>query len=163
MRSRISWSSLFVLFVLLVPHAALAAAPPSVVDKVAVLEAAVASQQAQLATTNADIATLQGQVADLQDKLKFVSVVTGPINGLAGPHLIFAGVNVHIRSGSHNLIIGEFHSFSSFGGLVVNFANTISGPYASVSGGNANTASGGAASVLGGNGNTASAIDQHIS
>ena len=30
----------------------------------------------------------------------FMRIVFGPINGLAGPHLIIEGVNVHIRSGS---------------------------------------------------------------
>src|SRR5262249_39087998 len=30
----------------------------------------------------------------------YVSVQTGPINGLAGPHVIITGANVHIRSGS---------------------------------------------------------------
>ena len=75
------------------------------------------------------------------------------------------------RGGSHNLIIGPKHSFSSYGGLVAGVANEISAPHASVcggadnvaegiaaavSGGKENTASGNAATVIGGKGNVAS-------
>ncbi|MGI4790649.1 MAG: hypothetical protein ACRYFS_17580 [Janthinobacterium lividum] len=61
-----------------------------------------------------------------------------------------------IRTGSHNLILGDQNNYSSFGGLIAGFNNTISGPFASVSGGQNNTASGYLASVSGGYGNTAS-------
>jgi hypothetical protein len=60
------------------------------------------------------------------------------------------------RTGSHNIVVGEFHNFTSFGGLVVGQLNEISGEFASVGGGLANTASGRSASVSGGLGNTAS-------
>ena len=60
------------------------------------------------------------------------------------------------RTGSHNLIIGSEHTYSSFGGFVAGFRNTISGEVASVSGGENNTASGFAASVSAGNNNIAS-------
>jgi hypothetical protein len=61
-----------------------------------------------------------------------------------------------VRTGSHNVVVGERHSFSRFGGLVVGDRNTISGDFAVVSGGDSNTASGGYAVVSGGGGNTAS-------
>ncbi len=61
-----------------------------------------------------------------------------------------------VRTGSHNLILGDQSNYSSFGGLVAGDDNTISGPYASVSGGQLNTASSPFASVNGGYGNTAS-------
>ena len=60
------------------------------------------------------------------------------------------------RNGSHNLIIGPEHSFSSYGGLVAGVANEISGPHASVCGGEDNVASGDAAVVIGGASQTAS-------
>lgn len=60
------------------------------------------------------------------------------------------------KTGSHNLVLGEEHSYSSFGGLVAGFRNTISARGASVSGGAGNTASGPRASVSGGSGSTAS-------
>jgi hypothetical protein len=75
------------------------------------------------------------------------------------------------RAGSHNLVVGQQHRYSSFGGLVAGEGNSVSGPaasvsggfgnvasnrYASVSGGQANTASGEASSISGGHANTAS-------
>src|SRR5262245_49915382 len=47
----------------------------------------------------------------------------------------------NIRTGSHNVVVGQFHNFSRFGGLVVGTSNTISGDFAAVSGGDQNTAS----------------------
>ncbi len=61
-----------------------------------------------------------------------------------------------VRTGSHNVVVGQQHNFSRFGGLVVGEFNTISGDFAAVSGGLSNTASGTSASVSGGNVNTAS-------
>ncbi len=61
-----------------------------------------------------------------------------------------------VRTGSHNVVVGRFHNFSRFGGIVVGDFNTISGDFASVSGGEFNTASGRWAMVSGGFANTAS-------
>ena len=103
---------------------------------------------------------------------------------LSGPELTISGVNVrivdgsgstqqtnsglgnltigynqarstgNIRTGSHNLILGDANNYSSVGGLVAGYYNTISGAYASVSGGHQNTASAHYSSVSGGLGNT---------
>jgi hypothetical protein len=54
------------------------------------------------------------------------------------------------QTGSHNVVVGQEHQFSSFGGLVVGLQNEIRGAYASVSGGVRNTAAGEHASVSGG-------------
>ena len=54
------------------------------------------------------------------------------------------------RTGSHNIVVGNQHSFASYGGLVAGHRNTISGPYASVSGGYKNAASYQYSSVSGG-------------
>jgi hypothetical protein len=61
-----------------------------------------------------------------------------------------------IRTGSHNVVVGQRHSFYRFGGIVVGDLNTISGDFAVVSGGADNTASGFGATVHGGFQNTAS-------
>ncbi len=61
-----------------------------------------------------------------------------------------------IRSGSHNIVVGQKHNYSSYGGLVAGWKNTISQRYSSVSGGNDNTASGVCSTVSGGGGSTAS-------
>ena len=91
----------------------------------------------------------------------------GLINGLGN---IIIGYNelrlpsaVNDRTGSHNLIVGKRHNFSSFGGMVVGFFNTISGQYASVSGGASNTASGTNSSVSGGTANTANGDGSSVS
>jgi Grass antifreeze beta roll len=69
----------------------------------------------------------------------------------------------NIRTGSHNVVVGEQHNCSCFGGLVVGLRNTISGDYAAVSGGRDNTASGSAAAVSGGEENTAAGRSSAVS
>lgn len=63
------------------------------------------------------------------------------------------------QTGSHNLILGSEQSFTSYGGIDAGTCNTISGPWATVLGGDLNTANGGerygGASVGGGKSNTA--------
>ena len=61
-----------------------------------------------------------------------------------------------MRTGSHNLVLGDQNSYKSFGGLIAGQNSTVSGYYASVSGGLSNTASGPYTSVSGGYSNTAS-------
>lgn len=112
----------------------------------------------------------------------FVSVDTNTINGLAGPHVIFTGANFHIRNGtgntftttgkgnlivgynetssdtrtgSHNVAIGPYHTYTSFGGLIAGQDNNAVAPSVSVTGGFGNTASNQFSSVTGGFGNTA--------
>lgn len=66
-----------------------------------------------------------------------------------------------VRTGSHNLIVGDCNNYSAFGGLAAGLGNTISNEHASVSGGAFNTASGIRSSVSGGVNNTA--IGEHCS
>ena len=60
------------------------------------------------------------------------------------------------KSGSHNLVVGSNHTYTSYGGIVTGLNNEISAPYASVSGGFGNVASGDSSSVSGGFVNSAS-------
>ena len=60
------------------------------------------------------------------------------------------------KTGSHNLVVGPNHNYSSYGGIVVGWDNSITGPYSSVTGGSINVASGESSSVSGGSYNTAS-------
>jgi hypothetical protein len=55
----------------------------------------------------------------------------------------------NIRTGSHHVVVGKQHQFSSVGGLVVGLQNEIRGAFASVSGGVHNTAAGEHASIGG--------------
>jgi hypothetical protein len=109
-----------------------------------------------------------------------------------GDDVIFEGCNVHVRSGagatdaavnglgnlvvgyneaegdevrtgSHNLVVGRLHTYSSHGGFVAGENNIVTGPGASVSGGQSNTARGARASVSGGRGNEASGTWSSVS
>ena len=59
-----------------------------------------------------------------------------------------------VRSGSHNLVVGPYHEYSSIGGEVQGYHNSIQGMYATVNGGSYNTARGRYSSINGGDGNT---------
>ncbi len=83
----------------------------------------------------------------------------GTVNGLGN---LIVGYNEkrssieNNKSGSHNIIVGIMHNYSSYGGFVAGRWNTISGEYSSVAGGVENTSSGQASTVSGGVRNTAS-------
>ena len=88
----------------------------------------------------------------------------GTVNGLGN---LIVGYNANTggfaRTGSHNLVVGDQHTYISYGGLVAGFQNGIAAPWASVSGGDGNTASGTEASVSGGADNTASGAKASVS
>src|SRR5262245_15201887 len=124
--------------------------------------------------------TLQGNLAAVADKLVHFSRVGDEvfithanlhlINGTVGTQTanglgnLIIGYNAYrndpgsenIRTGSHNLILGDQQNYASYGGIVAGQFNALLGPYASVTGGAGNTASGQVASVSGGKFNTAS-------
>ncbi len=176
---------------------------------VAALQATISGFNAAITALQTDVSTLKAVVSNqgakitaLQDQVDtlasnnalalgpYVSVDTGIVNGLAGPHILFTGANIHIQSGSgnttdsgapvglgnliigyneipfagtrggsHNLVIGPEHSYSSTGGFVAGFNNIISGQSASVAGGEGNTASGNFSSVSGGSAHSATGTD----
>lgn len=67
------------------------------------------------------------------------------------------------RTGSHNLVLGVDNGYTSFGGIVVGFANSVSSPYATITGGSYSSASGMFSSVSGGESNAASAEGAAVS
>jgi hypothetical protein len=78
----------------------------------------------------------------------------GAVNGLGN---LAIGYNElrgagDIRSGSHNLLVGSQHNYSSYGGFIAGFRNAVSGDFASVTGGTDNIAVGSRATVGGGAG-----------
>jgi hypothetical protein len=124
---------------------------------------------------------LQAEISALQNTLKFVTTTgadmvisganlhivngsgsTGNENGLGN---LIVGYNAlrndtpgtDVRTGSHNLILGDQNSYSSYAGIVAGRHNTIASTFACVQGGFGNTASGAYSNVCGGNGNIASA------
>jgi hypothetical protein len=162
------------------------------------LKTANAALTAKIASTDTSVTALKARAAALEAAPvmglnPFVSVSADATNGVAGPHVFFTGVNLHLRSGagetdqanglgnliigydemlgsteasrtgSHNIVLGHGNKFSSFGGFVGGWGNWISGPFASVFDGSFNTASGGNAAVLTGEHNTATASDSSVS
>jgi hypothetical protein len=171
--------------------AAAAASPLS--SEVSALKGQVAtlkSETSELAETNGG---LTEEVLSLELTLSHVSYSA---TGLGGrPTLTISGANLQIvngqgstattnglgnlimgydesaggQSGSHDVVLGEGQTFSSYGGLIAGKGNTLSGPFgaafgesniasalgATVTGGNNNTASGQTSSVSAGGGNVA--------
>jgi trimeric autotransporter adhesin len=76
------------------------------------------------------------------------------------PAAIGLGLIPGARGGSHNLVIGRWHSFGfgAFGGLVAGEANAILSEAATVSGGQFNMADGIAGNVSGGLNNSAGLV-----
>jgi hypothetical protein len=85
--------------------------------------------------------------------------------------------NESSRDGSHNLVVGDFNYYSSFGAIVAGRDNAALAPYASTLGGRTNRAEaefssvvggafnitdGSTAAILGGNANEASDIDATV-
>jgi len=143
----------------------------SLLDPCPVIECQTAEQLemriAQLETLLANVTrgTVQGQ-----DTIRFSGVNVQIVNGTGdtsgtvnGRGNLIVGYNelrslpyVDDRSGSHNIVVGSYQNYPSSGGLVAGSWNTISAPYASISGGSGNVSSGVYSSVSGGVGNTAS-------
>ena len=67
------------------------------------------------------------------------------------------------RTGSHNLVMGDLNNYSSYGGIVAGYANSITNIYASVIGGYLNIASGDNSTVSGGFENIASGTASSVS
>jgi hypothetical protein len=149
-------------------------------NKVASLTSANASMMTALQTAQGQITTLQASVAALKlpaggagsslaALAQYVTVKTDPIDGLSGPHVIFTGVNVHIRSGSNatgdngtplglgNLVVG--YNAVQTGGLRTGSHNIIGGDgnsftsYGGLVFGSQNTISGPYSAILGGEAN----------
>lgn len=118
----------------------------------------------------------------------YVSVDTKALNGLSGPHIIFQGANVHVRSmrdwdattgvgnlivgwdeaysdpapvrtGANNLVVGPDHSFTNSAGLLAGYGNTVSSYAGSALGGMDNSVIGAYCTVVGGNSNTSGTPD----
>jgi len=140
--------------------------------------------QSRQATNTTDIATNTGDIAANATAIGMLNATFSGVsrNGAA---LTFSGMNVQVvdgsgdtfgavnglgnlilgynentvsalRTGSHNLVVGDNHEYTSFAGLVAGLWNSITGPSASVSGGFQNEASGNSSTVSGGSSGTAS-------
>ena len=145
-----------------------------------------AQQDAAIASLQSTVASQQATINALVAKLQYVTAsghdltVTGNLHVVSGSGSTFAAPNglgnviigynetrtssgaQNIRTGSHNLIVGAYNNYSSYGGIDAGRGSTISGGYATVTGGVNNTAKGLYSSVAGGYGNTASGADSAV-
>jgi len=137
-----------------------------------------------ISTLQTHVAALQTSNALVQALIPFVSVDPNPINDLTGPHILFTGANVHVRSGAGSTDegVGVGGTPTGLGNLIVGYNeqlpspvprtgsnNLIVGPFhefSSVGGfvaGRRNTIGNMSASVSGGQINTASGFAASVS
>ncbi len=126
----------------------------------------------ELETTVRDLTVRLEGVSRVEDTVVFngvnVQIVNGTgstseeINGLGN---LIVGYNKPrdeidetMRTGSHNLVVGDEHNYTSYGGFVAGLSNTISGAYSSIGGGLRNVASGDFSAVSGGHFKTAEGV-----
>jgi hypothetical protein len=167
----------------------------------ATLTGEVSTLQGQVSSLQGDDTTLTSNVSALQTTLSKVSYNPHGLNGL--PMLTITGANLQVvsgagsttatpnglgnviigydegggtQTGSNNLVLGDYQTFSSYGGIVGGSGNTVSGAFASalgaettasgldtsVTGGFNNTASDNGASVGGGEYNTANSLASQV-
>ena len=138
------------------------AGPPADMTRVAALE-----NKTQFMSVSGSVTRFSGT------NLQIVSgsgATNGAINGLGNliiGYNALRGVPSSIasndRTGSHNLVMGDLNNYSSYGGIVAGYANSITNIYASVIGGYLNIASGDSSTVSGGFENIASGIASSVS
>jgi hypothetical protein len=144
--------------------------PPNCTPQEILVEWPSAAISADLTALEARLDALEGQVpgclSDSGGTALFtgcnVQIVSGAGSTDATPNgqgnLIVGyneNINGYFRTGSHNIVVGEDHGYSSYGGLVVGDANQINAPFASVTGGRLNEAASTSSSVTGGTANVA--------
>ena len=143
----------------------------ALVEHISDLEDRITQLEATISTQNeADsqlISILEGVTRDADDII-FTGVNLCIVNGtdpadetINGLGNLIVGYNQlrdsgNIRTGSHNIIVGDEHNYSSYGGLIAGFHNTIAGQYASVTAGTGNSAMGAYSSITAGVDNVAS-------
>jgi hypothetical protein len=87
----------------------------------ATLGGAVAGRQ-EAGALEARVTALETQLESVLALAPHLSVVPDALDGLAGPHVVFEGVNVHVRSGS-----GRTNDFVPVGGALTGLGNLVVG------------------------------------
>ena len=88
---------------------------------------------------------------------------TPDVNGLGNLIIGYDENDSNDKTGSHNLVLGPYHTYSQAGGLVAGYKNAATAGYASVTGGSENTASEQYSAVTGGQSNLAGAAHATVS
>ena len=117
------------------------------------MQAVIAAQQAYIGMLQQHLSIADGLVLIEGANLQVVSG-TGQTHGeIHGKGNVIVGYNedfANVKTGSHNLVIGSYHNYSSFGGLVAGYENSIWGEFCTVTGGVFNTATDINCTILGG-------------
>jgi hypothetical protein len=140
--------------------------------RIDLLEEETADQQGRISALETLLAGVSRGTLAGRDTMRFSNMnvqltngtqSTASSNGLGN---LIVGYNATrtdaTRSGSHNIIVGDMHEWTSYGGIVAGNGNTASGVQASVLG-LSNTASGNYSTVTGGQGNVASGLSSSVS
>ena len=98
------------------------AAPDTLLARIEQLEARLAAAEAAITTFEERPRAVPAAALTLEDLAQFVRVEEGPLDGLIGPHVIFEGANVHIRSGA-----GATDDGSAGGGALTGLGNLVIG------------------------------------
>jgi hypothetical protein len=107
------------------------------VDNQNLLQATVEAQQAYITQLQQYISITEETVLISGANLKVVSgegSTDATINGTGNIIIGYDENSGDDKSGSHNLVVGTDHTYSSYGGIVVGYNNSITGQYSSVSG-----------------------------
>ena len=135
------------------------------------IDSIVAAQESRI---NA-LETLLANVTKNGNEITFSGVNVKIVNGTGstqgtvnGTGNLIVGYNElrgsgDVRTGSHNIVVGGKNNYSSYGGLIAGYYNTVSGQYSTAGGGRANIASGDYASVSGGHESIASGMYASVS
>lgn len=133
--------------------------------RVTALEASNTELRTRLAGVSRSGSTLlfTGMNLQLVNGLGSTQTINGLGNLIVGYNGVRSPLAPRARTGSHNLVVGEDHGYTSFGGIVGGFGNVISGQFATVTGGVHGVASGDVSSVSGGADNIASGEGSSVS
>ena len=122
------------------------------------MQEVIAAQQDYIESLQQHVSVENGRVLIEGADLQIVSgsgQTDGEVNGKGNLIIGYNEDFYNLRTGSHNLVLGSYHNYSSFGGMVCGFENSISGEFSSVTGGSFNSATGVSCAILGGQHNTA--------
>lgn len=139
------------------------AGPVGPTADVSALQAQVTDLATQVAALQATLAGVSRVTFQGQPTIRFSGVnvqvvdgqdegTNGPVNGRGNLIVGWNETNGDSRAGSHNLIVGESHSYASYGGLLAGFNNgiTATAPNSSVIGGAWNIAQAARSAITGG-------------
>lgn len=156
---------------------------PVLIDSLDLLTV-IQMMQAQITALQSQVATLEDQVVpELSQYVEFID---------SSSTLAFTGVNVQIKSGafstvangkgnliigqnrfdeelgsparegSHNLIVGDFHSYNGTNNIVSGLGNGVLGDFGAVIAGSGNAISGTSSAIVGGKSNTIFVSDRSV-